>query len=260
MNGKARMIQYLKCICGETDNMPSPVSACDMLLKSIIEGTPTVNNVFRGLGVSNDDADYWVDATNGEPTADGFRRFYVDNTSGTGTVYHSHIASYSGAFEPNTEYKILVEFRNVVSAYSFSPIVKNANHPTVFGDTPTQTIYSGYIKDGNVRIITVKTAASFEGITKDIFVTAATLKGGVTDFEARMSIYRADESPVHIDEVGSAVEGYLCDICNGTRIMSGHTPTTNAEKLLAIKAGYQGVVQPRPMSELDERLINWING
>ena len=259
MNGNSRVIQYLKCFCIGAADAPFPVAACDKILKNIVDGTPTVKNIFRGLGVANDDAEYWIDSTKGEATSDGFRRFYYDNAAGSGTVYHSHIASYSGAFKPNTEYRILVEFRNVVSAYSFSPLVKNANHPTIFGDTPTLTIYSGHIKNGNSLIFTVNTAASFEGITKDLFASATTLKGGVTDFEARMSIYRADESPIHIDEVGSAVEGYLWDICNGTRIMAGHTPATNAEKLLAIKAGYQGIEQPLPMSELDEWLIYWIN-
>ncbi len=185
---------------------------------------PTGNNLFRGIGVPDDEEGYYNVKSYTTASSDGYARFYCDNTNSDSNkyVFRAVNLAANASFRESHKYKILTEIRN------------NKNSVTLFGET-NNSIGNAISIFPHVTLDLSKSATLYEVQAKDDFsesnvilrigVTAP--PGSICDFEARVSIYPADYDvkeyepyqggPVEIEsaEVGNA-EVWGSDAANKT--------------------------------------------
>lgn len=181
------------------DGTPSPSAPVDIVDYEPGEVAVTGANIFRGLGVPNDEAGHWYETLNSTPTSDGFRRFYLDNSGGAATAYANAFSRLSAQppLRPDTIYKAMIEFRNVKSlGPTGAGIVFSLNafpgFPESLAFENGINLRSEDVSNGTKIITTIKTTADLSIPTLYLRTYSPVGAGGVTDFECRISVYPAD--------------------------------------------------------------------
>lgn len=193
------------CAYGKTTRSGTPTPDTPAVISSLNPGAflLTGGNLFPGFGLAEDTTietadgtqNYYAQAEYSEPTSDGFARFYRDNTQRTELVWCNLWTRISKIhpFIPGKKYRLLVEFRNVVSApgaFGATSVQDGTIHFDIFNETTT--VPAGEIKSGASHLFEVTTRSNMKKaylLTRSYTSVPA---GEICDFEVRLSIWPAE--------------------------------------------------------------------
>ena len=152
----------------------------------------------QGLATPATNPSFWNTLT-AIPLDDGWARFYNDRASGTGgTFRYAWINMSQINLNPNTQYTIVTEFRNVKP----NQIAQISINQTGTAEAPFTgsdlNVSSGSIINGNSTRNTRTTIGTFTSATVGLRLLTSTNIGQTTDFEMRVMIIEGDYTSTSI--------------------------------------------------------------
>lgn len=193
----------------------------------------------QALSTPKTDTTFWSSVNSGfTPLEDGWGKYYVDNSSGSSSVYCNSMIKLAGVdLKPNTQYTIVTECRNIGNSNTGTYCLYQSNQSgePYIGDSVTSLIPSTTIRKD---VLTTK--SDFTGVTYGLRLFSACAAGGKIDFEIRVSILEGDRrndnfsyNPQEMQKYGINLNKNLFhDYITSTSTSRGITLTPDADGII----------------------------